>query len=140
MYDLLLFLHVLTAAGLFATIATFTALSFGAAVDRRSVGIANALWALSLISILVLGVLLIVVNDDDAGLPDYGLFDGWILLAIVLWLAAGGFGDAAQRTLRDDRPGKDTVLAMDSRQRLMHWLRVAAVIALLVVMVWKPGA
>ena len=113
MYDLLLFLHVLTAAGLFATIATFTALSFGAAVDRRSVGIANAL---------------------------YGLFDGWILLAIVLWLAAGGFGDAAQRTLRDDRPGKDTVLAMDSRQRLMHWLRVAAVIALLVAMVWKPGA
>ncbi len=105
MYDLLLFLHVLTAAGLFATISTFTALSFGAAVDRRSVGIANALWGLSLISILLLGVLLIVVNDDEAGLPDYGLFDGWILLAIVLWLAAGGFGDAAQRTLRDDRPG-----------------------------------
>ena len=140
MYELLLFLHVLAAAGLFATIATFSAVAFGAEVDRRSVGIANALWGVSGISVLVLGILIVLVHDDDAGVPDYGIFDGWIILAVVLWLAATGFGEAAQRTPRSERPGEDGVLTMDSRQRAMHWLRVAAVIALLVVMVWKPGA
>ena len=137
MYDLLLFLHVLAAAGLFAAIATYSAVAFGANVDRGSLSIANVGWNASAGVVLVLGILLVVVNDDEGGLPDYGIFDGWILLAIALWLAAGGLGEAAQRGLGEDAHG---AVAMDSRQRAMHWLRVAAVIALLVVMVWKPGA
>ena len=140
MYELLLFLHVLAAAGLFATIATFSAVALGAEVDRRSVGIATALWGVSGISVLVLGILIVLVHDDDAGVPDYGIFDGWIILAVVLWLVATGFGEAAQRAPRSDSPADGRALTMDSRQRAMHWLRVAAVIALLVVMVWKPGA
>jgi hypothetical protein len=137
MYDLLLFLHILAAAGLFAAMATYSAVAFGASVDSRSLSIANVTWNASAGAILILGILLVVIDDDEGGLPHYGIFDGWILLAIALWLAAGGLGEAAQR---DSGEGGGTASAMDSRQRLMHWLRVAAVIALLVVMVWKPGA
>jgi hypothetical protein len=137
MYDLLLFLHILAAAGLFAAMATYSAVAFGASVDSRSLSIANVSWNASAGAILILGILLVVIDDDEAGLPHYGIFDGWILLAIVLWLAAGGIGEAAQRGL--DGRGDGSVV-MDSRQRLMHWLRVATVIALLVVMIWKPGA
>lgn len=132
MYETLLFLHVLAAAALFGTIVAFSAVALGATVDRRSIAIANVLWGGALILTLILGLALAI--DYDA----YELWDGWVLAAIVLWLAAGGTGDAAQRGLRDG--GEGGVLTMESRQRLMHWIRVAIVVALLVIMVWKPGA
>lgn len=131
MSETLLFLHVLAGAALFGTIVAFSAVALGATVDRRSIAIANVLWGGALILTLILGLALAV--DYDA----YEPWDGWVLAAIVLWLAAGGTGDAAQRGLRD---GEGGVLTMESRQRLMHWIRVAIVIALLVIMVWKPGA
>lgn len=131
MSETLLFLHVLAGAALFGTIVAFSAVALGATVDRRSIAIANVLWGGALILTLILGLALAI--DYDA----YEPWDGWVLAAIVLWLAAGGTGDAAQRGLRD---GEGGVLTMESRQRLMHWIRVAIVIALLVIMVWKPGA
>ena len=131
MTDTLLFLHLLAAAGLFASIATFSAVAFGAVVDSRSVAIANVTWGISLIAVLLLGIALAIDIDG------YELWDAWVLLAIVLWLAAGGAGDAAQRSLRD---GAAAVFAMDSRARTAHWIRVALVVLLLADMVWKPWA
>lgn len=137
MSETLLFLHVLAGAALFGTIVAFSAVALGATVDRRSIAIANVLWGGALILTLILGLALAI--DYDA----YEPWDGWVLAAIVLWLAAGGTGDAAQRGLRegeDGEGGEGGMLTMESRQRLMHWIRVAIVIALLVIMVWKPGA
>src|SRR5215213_2887734 len=64
-------------------------------------------------------------------LDEYDFFDGWILGAIVLWMAATGLGVRA-------RIGAEDVSA--ERAPLMHWLRTVAIVGLLVLMIWKPGA
>jgi hypothetical protein len=57
--------------------------------------------------------------------------DGWILLAIALWFVATGLGQSIQRR----------VTAEDLRAvYAMHWIRTVVVLALLVTMIWKPGA
>jgi hypothetical protein len=81
---------------------------------------------------IVLGIWLALYLDG------YELWDGWIIAAIVLWLAATGTGQPVSMAFRPR--GDDSAIAVDQRVVLMHWLRVILVVALLVVMVWKPGA
>lgn len=134
MTDALLFLHVLAAAALFATVAAFSAFVLGAPVGRLSLTVANVLWAVGGLGTLALGIALAIDVDG------YEVWDGWILLAIALWALAAETGRRAQ--LAVDEAAGDTAVAIsvDSRAALMHWARVALVVALLVVMVWKPGA
>jgi hypothetical protein len=78
MYETLLFLHVLAAAALFGTIVAFSAVAFGATVDRRSIAIANVLWGGALILTLILGLALAI---------DYEAYELWDLLIIATVLA-----------------------------------------------------
>jgi hypothetical protein len=135
MYDWLLFLHVFSAAALVATTVMFSAYVLGAPVERRSLGLANALWAIGGLGTLVFGVWLAIDVDG------YEVWDGWILLAIVLWALASETGRRAQ-LVADAGVSADgaAVVAFDSQAALMHWLRAGFVVALLVVMIWKPGA
>ena len=128
MYDWLLFFHLLAAFLLAVTAVTYSAVALGSATGGRTLFVADRCWDVGGLGTLILGVWLALHLDQ------YEIWDGWIIGAIVLWLVATGLGDSVRRR----RLAETEVV--DSRVALMHWLRTLAVIGLLVLMVWKPGA
>jgi hypothetical protein len=126
-YDWLLFFHLLAAFLLAITAVTYSAVGFGAVASGRTLFVADRCWDVGGLGTLVLGVWLALYLDQ------YEIWDGWIIGAIVLWLVATGLGEGVRRQLAD-------VEAVESRVAMMHWLRTLAVVGLLVLMVWKPGA
>ena len=74
-------------------------------------------------------------------ISSYQIWDGWIIAAIVLWAIATElgrrYGEGYRSTLTGGEAG---TAAYVSQAALMHWLRSRAVLALLVVMIYKPGA
>ena len=87
MTDTLLFLHLLAAASLFAAIVAFTALVLGARLELGTVRTFLTLWHIGLVGVFIFGIAL--AFDIDG----YDIFDGWVLIAIGLWLAAGWSGE-----------------------------------------------
>jgi len=124
-YDWLLFLHLISAFLLGVTVVVYSAVAFGATTDGRTMFMADRCWDVGGLGTLVLGIWLALHLDQ------YDFFDGWILGAIGLWLVATGLGQSVIR-----RRAVGETAAIDT----MHWLRTLAVIGLLVLMVWKPGA
>jgi hypothetical protein len=122
-------------AGFFlaAGVVIYSAFVLGSPVNRPTRLVAEILWGIGGLGTLVLGIWLALYLDA------YEIWDGWIIGAVLLWLAATGTG---QQTSMAFQPaaGGDSPIVVDQRVILMHWLRTLLVIALLVVMVWKPGA
>ena len=129
MYDALLFIHLLFAAALFVGVFTISAQVMGAQLQVGAMKASEALWGIGLIGTLVLGIWL-SINVDD-----YDPWDAWVLIAIVLWLAAGGTGDRVRVAAQDAAGG-----AIPRQAVTAHWIRVALVVLLLADMVWKPWA
>jgi hypothetical protein len=125
MYDWLLFLHLVAAFLLGATIVMYSAVALGAAAPGRTLFIADRCWDVGGLGTLIFGIWL-ALNLDQ-----YDFFDGWILGALVLWFVATGLGQTVQRRMAG---GDASAIAA------MHWIRTLVVIGLLVLMVWKPGA
>ena len=123
-YETLLFLHVLAAFMLMATVVVYSAVVLGANAPPRAVSAANVLWAVGGLGTIALGIWLALY------VKGYEIWDGWILGAIVLWLAATGLGQKAQFGLERGATGIGR----------WHWLRTVATVGILVLMVWKPGA
>jgi hypothetical protein len=85
---------------------------------------------------------------------DYNLWDGWIIAAFVLWIAAAAVGSRtgveymkpllkARELSEAGQTGPNTeLLALNRTQRgvVLHALASLIALALLVVMIWKPGA
>lgn len=132
MYDVLLALHLLSAAIAFVTIVLFTAWAVGAPATRGGFAVADAAWNVSGAGLLVFGVWLALDVDG------YELWDGWILGALVLFAAASGFGAFARTPLL---AALDAGAAEVSARQVTvwHWLRTLSVLGILVLMVWKPG-
>jgi cell division protein FtsW (lipid II flippase) len=126
-YDWLLFFHLLAAFLLSVTAVTYSAVALGAAAGGRTLFVADRCWDVGGLGTLILGVWLALHLDQ------YEIWDGWIIGAIVLWLVATGLGDSVRRRIGDAE-------TIESRVALMHWLRTLAVVGLLVLMIWKPGA
>ena len=125
MSDTLLFLHLIAAFLLGVTIVMYSAVALGATTDRRILFVADRCWDVGGLGTLIFGIWL-ALNLDQ-----YDFFDFWILFALALWFVATGLGQSVQR-----RIGGDDARAVAA----MHWIRTIVVIALLVTMVWKPGA
>ena len=72
----------------------------------------------------------------------YEIWDGWIIAAIILWAIATELGRRAQVGFTAVPAGGEATSAtsLTGQTTLMHWLRSLAVLALLVVMIYKPGA
>ena len=84
----------------------------------------------------------------------YDLWDGWIIAAIVLWIAAAAVGartgaeytkplEKARELSAAGQTGPSAeLLALNRTQRglLLHSLASLIALAILVVMIWKPGA
>ena len=125
MYDWLLFLHVLAAFLLAVTVVMYSAVAVGGTLGGRATFVADRCWDVGGLGTLVLGIWLALHLDQ------YEIWDGWIIGAIVLWVIATGLGETVRRRLADGETAAVTT---------MHWLRTLTVLALLVLMIWKPGA
>jgi hypothetical protein len=131
MYDFLLTAHVLAAFALVATVVIFSAFALGMATDSRVLTVGNVLWTVGGLGTLVFGIWLALY------MKGYEIWDGWILTAIVLWAIGTELGRRAQAGYA---AGAGEAASGDGQAALMHWLRSVTVLALLVVMIYKPGA
>jgi hypothetical protein len=129
--DWLLFLHVLSAFLLMITVVMYSAVALGGTLGGRATFIADRCWDVGGLGTLILGVWLALKLDE------YGIFDGWIIGALVLWVVATGLGQTVRQRL-DEEEGDGTVTT--GAVNTLHWLRTLTVLALLVLMIWKPGA
>lgn len=125
MDDTLLFFHLIAAFLLAVTIVMYSAVALGATTSPRILFVADRCWDVGGLGTLIFGIWL-ALNLDQ-----YDFFDGWILLALLLWFAATGLGQTVQR-----RIGGDDIRSVIA----LHWIRTIVVIGLLVTMIWKPGA
>lgn len=144
--ETLLFLHLLAAFATVASIVMFVTVLIGARRARattdalaimRLSNVAAMLWNVGGLSVLVFGVWLALDADQ------YDILDGWILAAIVLWVVASAAGGPLTRAYRDALgTGGEAALAEVRSQRavLLHAVMAVATLALLVVMIYKPGA
>jgi hypothetical protein len=131
-YDWLLFLHVLSAMIVFVTVAAFSAFAFGATNDGRVLRIGNIAWDVSGTGLLVFGVWLALYVDG------YSLLDGWILAALVLFAISTELGRRAKAGYAASEGS--TVVTPSGNAALWHWLRTIAIVVILVLMIYKPGA
>jgi hypothetical protein len=135
-YGWLLFFHVLAAFSIVATVVVFSALALGLTRDARVLTVSSVLWGIGGLGTLVFGVWLALYVSS------YRIYDGWIIAALVLWAIATGLGQRAEGEYREALSGGGgTVDSRAARSAaLFHWLRSIVVLALLVVMIYKPGA
>jgi uncharacterized membrane protein len=157
-YDWLLFLDVATAFALVAALVVFWIIAVaGRNTDRPSESLrlfsiarpANILVVVGTLGTLIFGIWLAI---DSAA---YKVWDGWVLLAIALWAVAAGTGQRGGQTYakgqklaaqlaaegRADEPSAELrVLLQDRRAMWLNIVSSVAVLAILVVMIYKPGA
>jgi uncharacterized membrane protein len=99
-------------------------------------------------SLAALGFGLWLVSYDG-----FGFGQAWISAAIVLWfvsMATGGIGGRSARHAReraerlaaagDEPDGELSALVSHRPSLLLSWVSGAALVAILVLMVWKPGS
>jgi hypothetical protein len=128
LYEWLLFLHVVAAFLLVAGLTAYGVVVLGSGGDaaRRALGPpALALWNAGGLGVLVFGIWLALEVDG------YELWDGWIVAAIVLWLVASGAGGRLSSGVRE---------GAGDRAALLLAVMAVATLALLVDMIFKPGA
>ncbi len=155
--DWILALHLIAAFVLVgAVVALWVVVIAARASDRpaaiepplRMVPVLQPMTAIGGVGTLVLGIWLAVSLDD------YDPWDGWILASLVLWGVAAATGETAgarykragARAAELTRGGGDTpdaeltAMARDGRSLAMHTVASIAAIAIIVLMIWKPGA
>jgi uncharacterized membrane protein len=155
LYDWLLSIHILAAFSWVAALVLYTVvivsgwgLSVPSEVARmfRITRVGDALIAVGMIGTIVFGVWL--------AFKEYEIWDGWIIAALVLWLFAAGVGGQVGKIYNGARDRANALVAEGSdapnpelsamlrsqRGLVLHGLMVLAVVALLVVMIYKPGA
>jgi uncharacterized membrane protein len=155
LYDWLLALHVLSAFAWVSALVLYSvvlAATWGESVPTdvarnfRATKVGDALIAIGMIGTIVFGIWL--------ALDEYEIWDGWIIAALVLWLAAGATGgrggkhyngvrDRANVLVAEGRnePSPELAAGLQSTRGLaFHSATVVITLALLVVMIYKPGA
>jgi hypothetical protein len=155
--DWLLFVHVAAAFAVVAAITVFSILVVaGRRIDRPEDAVALnriskpagiLIWSGAVVA-LVLGVWIAIHR------PEYHPWDGWLIGAYVLWAIAGGVGaqtgkaydaiaDYARELVAQGKlePSAELQARMRAtRPLVMHLVVTAAVVLLLVDMIFKPGA
>jgi uncharacterized membrane protein len=109
-----------------------------------------AVVAIGVGAFLTIGLGLWLVEDAPFG---YSYGDGWVIAAIVLWVVGNALGGAGGRPLgaagelarrlatEGDQPSAELRRALVApRTLVLNYLSMASLVALLVLMVWKPGA
>jgi uncharacterized membrane protein len=136
LYDWLLFLHVLSAFVLVASGVMYTTIAITTPAGDRAAPalqfstLANRLGNAGGTGTLVFGVWLALHVDA------YDLLDGWIVTALVLWVILAALDAVLGGGLRKFRGGES-----DERPApALHAAYAVVLLALLAVMIFKPGA
>jgi uncharacterized membrane protein len=136
LYDWLLFLHVL---GAFLAVGALTAL-WALILSTRGTALIDPpsamtygrffgiLVGVGMVSALVFGIWLAIDVDG------YELWDGWILASLLLWAIGGGAGGQAGKAFEADP------IAGRAKGIRFQAINSVAVLLILVLMIWKPGA
>ena len=126
-YEWLLFLHLIGAFAAMGSVVVFSVLLLGGdrVAGQQLTFLGRRLWDVGGLLTLLFGIWLALDVDG------YGLLDGWILAAFVLWAIAAGTGI---------RLGEAYSAGTGERARPLYAMMTIAVVALLVVMIYKPGA
>jgi uncharacterized membrane protein len=155
--DWILALHLLAAFVLVgAVVALWVVVLRARAGDRpaaiepplRMVPVLQPMTAIGGVGTLVFGIWLAISLDA------YDPWDGWIIASLVLWVVAAVTGETAgarykragaraaelSRSAGDVPDAELTAMARDSRGLAMHAVASVAAVAILVLMIWKPGA
>jgi uncharacterized membrane protein len=156
-YQWLLLFHVIGAFLLFSGSIVAGVLHLAAARRERPSEVRLLLSlvrpALPLIGIGSLLTLALGLWLVDKAPFSYGYGDGWVIAALVLWVVASALGSAGGRPLRaaaelaarlaaeGDAPSAELRAAVtNARVLFLNYASLAAVVAIVVLMVWKPGA
>jgi uncharacterized membrane protein len=157
LYDWLLALHILSAFAWVAALVIYTvvvATGWGLTVPSdvvrmfRVSRVGDALIAVGMLGTIIFGIWLAIERDE------YQVWDGWIIAALVLWLVAGAVGgqvgniyngarDRARALLDEgqDAPSPELNAMLRSQRGLvLLGLMILVVLAILVIMIYKPGA
>jgi hypothetical protein len=133
--EYVLFFHVLAAFFLFVTVVMYSAFALGAPTTPQGLFVADRLWDVGGLGTLLLGIWL--------ALDEYSILDGWILIALGLWLIATFQGFQARYYYQPELGGPDTPgpPKVDIFSGVtFHWLRTLVVLLLLADMIFKPWA
>jgi uncharacterized membrane protein len=137
LYDWLLFLHVLSAFIAVGALTALWALILGTrgtapSLDPRSAMVygrtGGILVGVGMMGALIFGIWLAI--DLDA----YQLWDGWILASFVLWAIGGWAGGQAGKAFESD-PAAGRAAGIRYQA-----INSVAMLVILVLMIWKPGA
>jgi uncharacterized membrane protein len=154
-YDWLLLVHVL-GAFLFVSGSIVAGILAFAAMQREKPSEVALLLRLVRPVVALVGVGSLVTLGIGIWLADYvgyGIGQGWVVAAIVLWFASNALAGPAGRMLRrtrefaeqlakdGDRPSDELRVAVRNPRALaMNTIAFALLIAILVLMIWKPGS
>jgi hypothetical protein len=142
-YDFLLFVHMLFAFGLVAAVTTFWALTLATRPQHMSLTPAAAMLmgrvgaivvGISSLGVLVFGVWLAIYLDA------YHPWDGWVLGSIVLWIIATGTGQQSGRLYERAATGAGDAPTLRRTGLQLQVIATAAILLILVLMIFKPGA
>jgi uncharacterized membrane protein len=153
-YDWLLLFHLL-GAFLFVSGAVVAGILQLAAMRREQPSEVALLLRLTQPAVVVVGVGSLVSVGLGIWLAEYvgyGIGEAWVVAAIVLWAISGALGGPAGKMLRHarelaerlaqdgDRPSPELRRAVGNpRALVLNSASFAALIAILVLMIWKPG-
>jgi hypothetical protein len=131
LYEWLLFLHVLAAFAIVGAVVVFTVLVLAPdAAVLRLTPLARRLWDIGGGGTIFFGVWLALNR------PEYEIWDGWVIAALVLWFVAAGSGNRLgmgyQSARESGRPPE--------RSLALYGVSTVAVALLLLDMIFKPAA
>jgi hypothetical protein len=140
--DTLLSLHVLSAFTLIAAMTVYWTLVFagrsGTVLPRATADAvarpANVLVIVGTLGTVVFGVWLAIDIDG------YELWDGWILASLVLWAIGTGLSQRSGVAFARVSAGAPDADAAWRQGVRLHAVSSLALLLVLVLMVWKPGA
>lgn len=145
MYDFLLLVHVLSAFALVGGTVAFWAIALATrpakpllsmATVAALVGPTTALTVIGTLGTLVFGVWLAIYLDE------YQPWDGWIVASLVLWLVATATGARSGKEYNSAGTAatSDEVARFWMRGNVLAAVSTVAVLAVLMLMIFKPGA
>jgi uncharacterized membrane protein len=154
-YEWLLFVHV-TGAFLFLGGAVVAAVANVGALTRERPSEIAALLGLARVAVRIVGAgvaLTLIFGLWLVHEAHYGYLDGWVVASLVLWVVAnalGGIGgrrDRETRELAERLASEGDAPSPELRARLrdpltlaLSWGSGVVLLAILALMIWKPGS
>jgi hypothetical protein len=154
--DWILAFHLLSAVALVAAEVMFSIMIVGLWRSSDPARVASTMPLARIGAVLVMvgmagtvvfGLWLAISRDE------YQPWDGWIIIALVLWLIGGflgqqsgaGYAAGGQRAAELTASGTTSSPELaetfgTSRAFWLHWATVTVVVLLIIDMIWKPGA